>query len=359
MAGDNIINVVKSHQIDIIEMSPLPKIDFQFGSFMLDESRRDEMAIYIKKVIGQISAEEKQAIEAEKPDVLLCGNLTGPLSAKMFGVPGVLIFLQPHGEKTMELFTRRLFKSDAIKKHINDVMQAASLLLMEGMPELGGKVLTRGMAELIHIRDKLRFTGPLLAEQPEQLPEKSELKLRHAGARDMPLVYVTIGGGTPLIGEEFLSLALEAFRRLPRVKGVISTGLAMEPNVLAAYNPPGNVVVQGFVPGTELIKASDVTVFHGGSSTLMTCIACGTPAVVVPSMAEQQDNGAVLAQNGAGIVLDKQGLSSAILAEAVEKVLSHKDFQINARRLKAIGDKYGGPAAAAVMVEELVGRGAS
>lgn len=67
------------------------------------------------------------------------------------------------------------------------------------------------------------------------------------------------------------------------------------------------MLIRGFVPGTELIKASDITVFHGGSSTLMTCIACGKPAVVVPSMAEQEDNGAVLAQNGAGIVLDKNG----------------------------------------------------
>lgn len=244
------------------------------------------------------------------------------------------------------------------KGHAFDFLKAVNLFIMEGLPELSGDTDAELKGEgLAALKDKIRFTGPLLAEPPENLPGQEELKTRHTGNKELPLAYVTIGGGTPLIGEDFLTLVLDAFRQLADVKGVISTGLAIDPDRLAGCNPPDNVFIRGFVPGTELIKASDVTVFHGGSSTLMTCIACGKPAVVVPSMAEQEDNGAVLAQNGAGIVLDKNALTATVLAEAVKKILHDHTFRDNAQRLKALGERYGGAPAAAAMVEELVSRG--
>ena len=353
LAGDKISDVVKNHQLEVIEASPLPKINISFNNLAEYEGHREEIMSYVKEVIKHISEEEKSVIVAEKPDVLLSGNLTGPLTAKTLGLPNVFIFLQPHGEKTVELFTRRM--TEPIKKHIGQVIMAANLLLMEGMPELGGDEFAADAEQWTGLKDKIRFTGPLLAEQPEQLPEQAELKQRHAGTQERPLVYVTIGGGTPLIGESFLRLVLDMFRQLPEVQGLIATGLALAPDRLTDGNLPENVLVRGFVPGTELVKASDVTVFHGGSSTLMTCIACGTPAVVVPSMAEQEDNGAVLAQNKAGIMLDKQDLSAAGLAEAIRKILSDSEFKANAQRLKAIGDQYGGPPAAAAMIEALLG----
>ncbi|SPF34441.1 hypothetical protein SBF1_1320003 [Candidatus Desulfosporosinus infrequens] len=300
-----------------------------------------------------IIAAEQEIIQTEKPDVLLCGNLTGSSSAQAANIPCVMVLLQPHGLKTIELFTRRLPKT--VQNF--DMLKAVNLLIMEGIPELDGGASAANKGEWsLAIKDKLRFTGPLLVETPESLPSREELKIRHAGNQARPLIYVTIGGGTQLIGEDFLTLVLDAFRSLPDVQGVIATGLAIEPEQLSGYNPPDNVIIRGFVPGLELIKASDVTVFHGGSSTLMTCLACGTPAVVVPSMAEQEDNGAVLEQNGAGIVLSKNGLTPAALAEAVQKILSERSFRNNAQRLKDQCDKYGGAQAAAVMVEQLVKR---
>ncbi|MDR3562325.1 MAG: glycosyltransferase [Negativicutes bacterium] len=185
------------------------------------------------------------------------------------------------------------------------------------------------------------------------MPPRKTLKKKHIGAGDQQLVYVTIGGGSSLIGEQFLRLVLDSLRMLPQLTGVVATGIAISPDKIKTFNPPGNVIIKGFVPGTELIKASDVTVFHGGSSTLMTCLACGTPAVVVPSMGEQEDNGAVLTQYGAGIVLDKQKLTANMLAEAVETVVNDPGYREQAAKLKAIGEKYGGAELAASLAEKL------
>ena len=246
-------------------------------------------------------------------------------------------------------------------------LETASLIFVEGMPEISGDTdfdkigynFTEPGEWIQKIKPKIRFTGPLLAESPEKLPSQEELKIRYTGHQDQPLVYVTIGGGTNLIGEKFLSLVLEAFRLLPEVKGVVSTGLAISEEQIAGAlpggdYPPDNVIIRQFVPGTELIKASDAVVFHGGSSTLMTCIACGRPAVVVPSMAEQEDNGMVLSHYKAGIVLDKQSLTPEILTIAIRRILENASFRHQAEELKKLSEKYGGADGAAIMMEQLL-----
>jgi UDP:flavonoid glycosyltransferase YjiC (YdhE family) len=352
LAGEKQVPVIRQHHLDFVLMPPLPQFDFPFAAAgKMDEGRMEEIMASLQEILPQLTEAEKKVVGFELPDVMLCGSFTGPMAAAAFDIPSALVILQPHGRKTVEFMTGRLKEGDRLA----GLIQAARLLILEGMPELDGglgpEVYGEGWAAM---KDKIRYTGPLMADPPDGLAGQAELKRRHTGGHDRPLVYATIGGGTPLIGEEFLSLCLAAFRRLPQVKGVIATGLAIDPGRLTGETPPDNVTVRGFVPGTELIKAADVTVFHGGSSTLMTCIACGRPAVVVTSMAEQEDNGAVLAGHGAGIVLEKEGLTARILAEAVQRILGDCSFRNNADRLKELGEKYGGAPAAATMVERLV-----
>ncbi|OAT80715.1 hypothetical protein A6M21_12700 [Desulfotomaculum copahuensis] len=356
LAGEKLIPVIEGYGLRLLELPPMPKMDFPAGLlFKAGEQQQEEITVKIKEIMRQMAAAEKKAIETEKPDVMLCGNLTGPLTAKAAGIPSVLIFLQPHGPKTIALFTRRLSNQEASRRNIYEVLEAAGLLLMEGMPELGEQALTPAFDEWgAALKNKLHFTGPLPVDKPESLPGQEELKKRHAGCADKPLVYVTIGGGSPLLGEEFLSLVLDMFREQPETNGVVSTGLALDPDRAAGFNPPPNVSMHQFVPGMELIKASDAVVFHGGSSTLMNCIACGRPAVVIPSMAEQEDNGAVLAGHGAGIVLDKNSLTPFVLAEAVKKLLTGRNYRSGAQALQKLGQRYGGAAGAAARVEELV-----
>jgi MGT family glycosyltransferase len=268
----------------------------------------------------------------------------------------MVTFLQPHGPKTLAMFGKRM-QDSRVRDEMAGSLAAADAIIIEGMPEISGGVTLEEMgANAAGLAGKVHFTGPLLTEYPDALPTRARLKEKHCGGSDKTLVYVTIGGGSQLIGEQFLQVVLASFARLPHVTGVVATGIAIQPEEIKALDPPGNVIVQGFVPGTELIKASDVTVFHGGSSTLMTCLACGTPAVVVPSMGEQEDNGAVLADNGAGIVLDKSTLTAQALAEAIQRILGDPGFRRQAEKLKAMGERYGGAAAAATLAEKIVAR---
>jgi UDP:flavonoid glycosyltransferase YjiC (YdhE family) len=379
LAGEKLMPVLKDFGIEVIPLPSMPQVDFPVNDkLMQDERYQEKISTAMKEIFKLLSSAEKEAIAYEEPDAMLCGTPTGLFSAKAVGIPCVFTILQPHGKKTFNYFRERIASGADRQKYILNlinifapgmpagaslkdiavnVMDAMGLILLEGMPEISGDADLESLGDWFqHIKDKIRFTGPLLPEAPDILPGQEELKLLYTGSQDKPLVYVTIGGGSGLIGEEFLHTVLDMFRGLPQVKGFIATGLAVPPEKMAGYNPPENVVIRGFVHGTELVKASDVTVFHGGSSTLMTCIACGRPAVVIPSMGEQEDNGAVLSQNGAGIVLDKQSLTPAILIAAVQKILTDSSFLLKAQQLKALGEKYGGAAGAALKVEELVSR---
>jgi MGT family glycosyltransferase len=376
LAGEKLIPVIQSHGIEIIPLPSMPEIElFPNEEQLNDQAYQKEMGAKLVSCFQLSLKSEKEALVAERPDLMLCGSPLSMLTAREEHVPGVLTMLQPHGKKTLEYFMKKMKERAALnnviaasisnedyEKTFSEAMEMVQLIFLEGMPEISGDLdlneIERDFPEIKEkiqkIKSKIQFTGPLLVERPEKFPSREELKLRYTGNQSQPLVYITIGGGTTLIGEEFLNLVIEAFRSLPDVKAVISTGLAISAEKIGSYRPPENVVIHQFVPGIELIKASDVTIFHGGSSTLMNCIACGKPGVVVPSMAEQEDNGRVLAQNGAGILLDKQGLTPVILMEAVLKILRDSSFHHQADKLKQLGEKYGGAEGAATMIEKLV-----
>lgn len=356
LAGGKLAPVIRELGLEVVEALNLPQHDYPSRDQLDDPGQQEKLYAQMQDRMRRIMEIETEAAEREKPELLLCGTLTGPKAARQLGIPSVLTFLQPHGPKTLAMFTRRL-KDSRVKEGLSGSLEAADMIILEGMPEISGGVGLESLgADPAELRKKIHFTGPLLTEYPDELPDRETLKEKHCGSRSRTLVYVTIGGGSQLIGEAFLQVVLDALAMLPQLTGVIATGMALPPETIKALSPPANVFVRGFVPGTELIKASDVTLFHGGSSTLMTCLACGAPAIVVPSIDEQEDNGAVLAQNGAGIVLDKATLNAGMLAEAIQRILDRPDYRRQAAHLKALGDRYGGAVEAARLAEQVAAR---
>ncbi len=358
IAAGKLIPIIEKLGIDVVEADDMPEFDYPSK----EERETEDFMVRMQDMMGKIMKIETEIAQKEKPDMILSGTLSGAQAAKKLGIPAVMVFLQPHGQKTVNMFSSRMndqSKGDSsiAKERISSMMEAASLIILEGMPEISGGIKFEDLGNGLAAKsNNISYCGPLLTLYPNQLPAREELKALHMGDRNKRMVYITIGGGSQLIGEQFLKIVLDALRMMPEITGVIATGVAISANVINKYEPPDNAIIRGFVPGTEMIRASDVTVFHGGSSTLMTCIACGTPAVIVPSIGEQEDNAAVLAQYSAGIVLDKETLTPGILAEAVQKIIGDTSYRAGAERLKALGEKYGGAEAAAAIVENIVSR---
>ncbi|WP_378954516.1 glycosyltransferase [Pelosinus sp. sgz500959] len=360
IAAGKLVSIIKDFGIHVIEVEDMPEVEVYN-----DEQRRlnmpkEEMTTKMKEVMNAIAKIEIEIGKREQPNLILSGTLSGSRTAQQLGIPSMMVFLQPHGEKTFQMLADRLQgngqeESEKIIDGMIDVFKMADIIILEGMPEISGGITFEDFGQkFMGIKEKIRFTGPLLIEYPDQLPEKEDLKQMHMGDRNKLMVYITIGGGSSLIGEQFLKIVLDALRLIPEVTGIIATGMVIQPEVILQYDPPNNAMIKGYVPGTEMIKASDVTVFHGGSSTLMTCIACGTPAVVVPSIGEQEDNGAVLSEYGAGIVLNKATLTADILVKAIQNIINNPSYRRGAEHLKSLGEKYGGSKVAADWAETLM-----
>lgn len=354
LAGDRLVSVIEGYGLDVIKFVDMPQIGF-LSDGNLTEMNKEEKIQHMQETMDKIRRMELEVGKKEQPDIMLCGTLTGVQAAKMLGIPSVFACLQPHGKKTMAMFSQGLQENDKLKAFFHEILEGASLILIEGIPELGHEAdLANDMEWTANLKEKIRFTGPLLLDDPEKMPEPEVLKRQHIGDSHAKMVYVTIGGGSKLIGEQFLRVVIAAFHLLPQVKGIISAGLHIAPEEFSGFNPPHHVSIYDFVPGTEMIRASDVTVFHGGSSTLMTCLACGKPAVIIPSMGEQEDNAAVLGDHGAGIVLEKESLTADILAEAIQSILQDDSYEKKAQELRNLCRVYGGAASAASMVENII-----
>ena len=360
IAAGKLIPVIRNFGLDVLEADNMPDIQHTGTLQDLKAEPSEATLTQMKELLEKMVELERTMAKKVCPDLIVSGTVSGATVARSLGIPSALVFLQPHGQKTVQMVSKVINRQGAAEKQTGTSLQsmlgAADLIIMEGMPELGGDLAMDFFgAGLGEIKEKIRFCGPLLVESPDQLPDRFLLKQKHLGNGERNLAYITIGGGSPLIGEQFLATVLKALQLTPDITGVVATGLAISPNTIKAYRPPVNAMVKGFVPGTELIKASDVTVFHGGSSTLMSCIACGSPAVVIPSMGEQEDNAAVMARFQAGIVLEKASLTPDKLAEAMRTVIRSESYRTGAQALKRLGDAYGGAEEAANWVEQLAG----
>jgi UDP:flavonoid glycosyltransferase YjiC (YdhE family) len=352
LTGAKLAPIVAQHGLRALEAPPSdPALAPSFLAALGTAEDRARALAAFESSIPDLIAVDARAIAAERPDAVLAANLTGAIAAHAAGIPSAIVILQPHGARTVEAFTTQAERSPVIQSILEEAADSVSLVLVEGMPELGAGA-TLPFTWATRSAGKVRYTGPLLADPFEELPPRAELRARHAGVGDEPLVYATIGGGSPLIGESFLLLVIAMFRRAPGLRGFIAAGLDVLPERLTEL--PDNVILRGFVPGTELVAASDVTVFHGGSSTLMTTIACGTPSVIVPSMVEQEDNAACLAAQGAGIVVEKEALTPEGLLTSVQTILGDPAYRRNAARLQELGRRAGGAESAAALVEALV-----
>lgn len=125
--------------------------------------------------------------------------------------------------------------------------------------------------------------------------------LSDTAIRGKKMVYVSVGGGARGLGNKtILSTIVQAFAQKD-VDVVISTGGKVSKEKLPCES--SNISIYPWVSGREMISRADLILFHGGYSTMMECLSCGKPSIVIPYHSEQEGNGRRLEKTGCGIVL--------------------------------------------------------
>ena len=153
-----------------------------------------------------------------------------------------------------------------------------------------------------------------------------------------PLVYLTLGTVAPRLAPQaiptFEAMA-RATSKLP-VRGLLTTADGLHP---LHGRAPSNLHVEAYVPQEAVMSAAEVVVCHGGSGTLLGALGIGVPLIILPMLADQRANGAMVARAGAGLVLEPPGTAAEVPAaaasirSAVARVLGEPAFRVAAQRI--------------------------
>jgi MGT family glycosyltransferase len=194
----------------------------------------------------------------------------------------------------------------------------------------------------------VRYVGPCQWDKPagdSPAPWLADLP------RDRAVVYVTEGtlhSKPPLL----LRAALQGLSSLP-IQVIATTGKHRDPANLGLGAIPPNARVERWVPHGDLLPHTDVVVTTGGTGTVLAALSEGVPLVVVPTAWDQPENAWRVAEAGAGIRLPARQCTPEQVRIAVDRVLSDPSFRQNACRLATDFARYGGPAQAADLLEDL------
>jgi MGT family glycosyltransferase len=185
--------------------------------------------------------------------------------------------------------------------------------------------------------DKLRHEKP--SDWMEQLP------------KGQPWVHAS-EGTVHVVSPFVLSAAAQGLANLP-MQVILTTGGNREPSELDLGPIAPNVHVVRWVSHTELLPHLDVMITTGGSATVQTTLRAGVPLIIVPTDWDKPDIARRVVETGAGIQLPPDKCTPQNLRAAVEKILCTPSFRQNAQRMAIAFARYGGPPAAADLLEKL------
>jgi MGT family glycosyltransferase len=169
--------------------------------------------------------------------------------------------------------------------------------------------------------------------------------------KDQPWIHAS-EGTVHVVSPFVLSAAAQGLANLP-MQVILTTGGNREPSELDLGPIAPNVRVVRWVSHTELLPRLDVMITTGGSATVQTTLRAGVPLIVVPTDWDKPDIARRVADTGAGIQLPPAQCTPEGLRAAVEQVLRNPSYRKNAQRMAAAFARYGGPPAAADLLEKL------
>lgn len=160
-----------------------------------------------------------------------------------------------------------------------------------------------------------------------------------------PLVYLTFGTvlGFMTHAADVYRVALAAVAEVD-ARVLLTVGRRFDVTTLGPL--PGNVHVESWVEHDAAVAAADVVVSHGGSGTVYGTLAAGVPMVNVPVFADQFANARLVAEAGAGKVVERPPAADGgrevvgvdevpEITAAVREVLGHDVYAARARAVAA------------------------
>jgi len=247
---------------------------------------------------------------------------------------------------------------------VNKVLAAYHLHPVNKMGELflGDVTLVMGTPETDPLPEEnnLTYIGPMIWQKPEAERPDWMFGLHS----DKPVVWVYPGNpsygsaGSWADSAVVLHACISALAD-EDVQVVLTTGHHALPKGMKTL--PANFIHKPYVPALLMAGRSDLLIHHGGYASCQTGLFTGTPAVIVPTMAERESNARRVAGAGAGdFVLPtaegsgKKHVNVEELREKVRKVLAEHSYTVSAKHISEKMQAYGGAPEAARIVEGFI-----
>ncbi|MEU7757173.1 glycosyltransferase [Micromonospora sp. NPDC049101] len=197
--------------------------------------------------------------------------------------------------------------------------------------------------------DSVVFCGPMRLEGLDDWKEPSWWgRIAQARAAGRPVVFVTQGTAAT----DPLDLLLPTISGLADEEVlVVATSGGRDPQeVLPAERRPPNLVLEPYIPFTEVLPHVDLMVTNGGFGGVQTALAQGVPLVAVGDSEDHMENNARVRWSGAGLWLRKERQTAEQLRDAVHTVLTHPAYRARARELMTAYERFPDGARAATRV---------
>ena len=352
--------------MDLTAIAECWDVEHFFGGVYLSEQYvRDAVAVYV-----DLLREYKPDMVVDSFEPLAC------LAARIANVPLASVLqgnihpasrgftwwenVRPAGLPSAAAFFSTVAQEYGLApvKRVVDLM-AGDLSLIVGSPE----------SDPVALDANVTYIGPMAflrddAALPAWVSELGGRNGRGDSRSVRPLIWVYSGNPryftapTPVDSIVVIRAAIAALADEP-VDVVLTTGYQELPAEFGEL--PGNFRHAAYVPGPLMAERADLVVFHGGHSSVMTCLKAGTPAVIIPTITERVSNARRLASLGMGEVVmpvtDADGEKRVDVAEfatKVKRVLSEPAYREAARRVAESMKKYGGAQAAAQRIEGFI-----
>jgi MGT family glycosyltransferase len=165
--------------------------------------------------------------------------------------------------------------------------------------------------------ESYKFIGPSMTQtrkiQDQFLVDKEKSKL----------IFISLG---TIFNKsiDFYESCFMAFSNM-NVKVIMSIGESIALNTFQRI--PSNFIVRNYVPQLEILKQTDLFITHGGMNSTNEGLYYSVPLIIIPHFFDQPAVAARVAELGAGIVIDKDKVTSKLLKNSVNQIFSNITFK--------------------------------
>ncbi|PFN99457.1 glycosyl transferase family 1 [Bacillus sp. AFS076308] len=177
-----------------------------------------------------------------------------------------------------------------------------------------------------------KFIGPSISSRLKQ--ENFDL----AAIKGKSPIYISLG----TVFNQAIDFYKLCFRAFGNTDHTVVMSIGEKAQISDLGEIPKNFIVKNYVPQTEVLKYTKLFITHGGMNSTHEGLYYGVPLIVIPQSADQPIIAGQVANMGAGIKLQMQGLTANQLREATDHVLNSPSIHKAVSNIRESFQKSGG-----------------